>query len=263
MGREGIDAEPRVRVPVVSGSEQSLQLSIVIPAFREARKIAEDIRAADKYLCSRRLSGEIIVVDDGSPDETARIAEGLVREVPTLRVISYRPNRGKGYALRTGIRAARGRIIMFADAGLCVPYDDLDPALDLLKRGVDVAVGSRCAAGAEILEAQPLHRRLGSAVFWLVVRTCFPLPAGVRDTQCGFKAFKGDVARRLYAECIVDRMMIDIDMLSRACRQGYNVAEFPVRWTNDPDTRFEPVVGSWHILLELARIWWDLNVTHR
>lgn len=242
---------------------QEVDLSIVIPAFREAGKIAADVRAADKYLRDRQLHGEIVVVDDGSPDETAEIARGLGGEIPSLRVLAYRPNRGKGYALRTAMATTRGKVVMFADAGLCVPYDDADVGRALLERGADIAVGSRRTAGTTIVQAQPFYRRAGSQMFWLVIRTCFAFNRAVHDTQCGFKLFTGHVGRRLYATCRVDRMMIDIDMLCRAARLGYRLVEFPVHWTNDPDTRFKPVSGSWQNAAELARIWWDLNVRHR
>jgi len=242
---------------------RSIDLSIVIPAFREARKIAADIRAANAYLCARRLRGEIIVVDDGSQDATAQVAQGLCVEVSGLQVIRYQPNRGKGYALRTGMAATRGDVVMFADAGLCVPYDDADTGRALLEHGVDVAIGSRRTAGSEIVQAQALHRRAGSRMFWLTIRASFRFAEGIHDTQCGFKVFRGDIGRALYARCLVDRMMIDIDMLCRAARLGYRVAEFPVRWTNDPDSRFKPVSGSWQNAVELARIWWDLNVSSR
>lgn len=239
---------------------REIDLSIVIPAFREAAKIVHDIRAASEYVRRRRLSAEIVVVDDGSPDDTAAVARGLGAQVPELRVIAYRPNRGKGYALRTGIAHTRGRVVMFADAGLCVPYDDADVGLDLIARGAHIAVGSRRAGGAEIRQAQPLHRRAGSRVFWVLVRAGFPFSAAVHDTQCGFKFFVGDVARTVYAGCLIDRMMSDIEVLSRATRLGYRIVEFPVHWTADPDTRFDPVSGSWQSLGELSRIWWNLNV---
>jgi dolichyl-phosphate beta-glucosyltransferase len=244
----------------VSAAAPGCGLSIVIPAFREAHKITADIRAADTYLRDRRLEGEIIVVDDGSPDDTAAVARRLTPDVTGLRVIAYRPNRGKGHALRTGMAATRGDVVMFADAGLCVPYEDADVGRDLLARGVDIAVGSRRAGGAEIRRPQPLYRRVGSQAFWLVVRTSFPFGGAVHDTQCGFKIFKGAVARDVYARCVIDRMMIDIEMLSRATRLGYRLAEFPVRWTSDPDTRFRPLSGSWQNVAELCRIWWALNL---
>jgi dolichyl-phosphate beta-glucosyltransferase len=235
-------------------------LSIVIPAFREAQKIGADVQAADKYLRDRRLTGEIIVVDDGSPDGTAAAAEAAAREIESLRVISYRPNRGKGYAIRTGMAATRGRVAMFVDAGLCVPYDDADVGMERLARGADIAIGSRRTVGAEIVQAQARYRRLGSRLFWLIVRTAFPATRCVNDTQCGFKLFAGDVGRDVYRRCAIDRMMIDIEMLCRAARLGYRIEEFPVHWTNDPDTRFKPLSGSWQNLRELCRIWWNLNI---
>lgn len=243
----------------MTASGSGCSLSIVIPAFREAHKISVDIRAADTYLRDRRLHGEILVVDDGSPDDTAAVARRLTADIPSLRVIAYRPNRGKGHALRTGMAATRGAVVMFADAGLCVPYDDADAGRALLDRGVDIAIGSRRAGGAAILQRQAFHRRFGSRVFWQVVRACFPFDARIHDTQCGFKIFKGTVARDLYARCVIDRMMIDIEMLSWAARLGYRVAEFPVHWSSDPDTRFRPLSGSWQNLVELCRIWRALN----
>src|SRR5262249_45129844 len=121
----------------------SIELSIVIPAFREERKVGVDILAAQKYLDDRRVRGEIIGVDRGSPDATGKVAAAMAREIDPLRVIAYRPNRGKGWAIRTGMAASVGRVVMFADAGLCVPYDDADVGLALLDAGADVAIGSR------------------------------------------------------------------------------------------------------------------------
>ncbi|MCL5292378.1 MAG: glycosyltransferase family 2 protein [Actinobacteria bacterium] len=237
---------------------ESVYLSIIIPAFCEEAKIGKDVRAASAYLAEKELTGEIIVVDDGSTDRTAETAKALAEGIPNLRVISYKRNRGKGYAVRTGIRESKGKYVMFADTGLCVPYEYVDIGLRKLNDGADIAIGSRRYQGAEIVKAQPLYRRLGSKVFWLVIKAWLSLPGGVTDTQCGFKVLKGDIARKLYSECTIDGFMLDIDMLCRAEQAGYKIVEFPVAWTNDSDTRYNPITGTWHNFKQLYRIW--LNV---
>lgn len=233
----------------------SIELSIVIPAFREGRKIERDIRAAAAFLRRHvRGAGEICVVDDGSPDDTEQCARALMHDFPELRVFRHAPNRGKGYALRVGVAAARGRRIMFADAGGCVPYEDARAGLELVERGVPFAHGSRRIRGAVVARAQPWYRRVGSRVFrWLVGR-CMGVPAVLRDTQCGFKVYDGDAARRVFDDCVTDGYMLDMELILRARRKGMEIREFPVRWRNDADSRFRPVRGSWRNLRDLVRI---------
>jgi dolichyl-phosphate beta-glucosyltransferase len=233
----------------------AIELSIVIPAFKERAKIQRDVRAAHAFLQQRFLGrGELVVVDDGSPDDTAAQARALAGEVPELRVLRYEPNRGKGHALKTGIAATRGRYVLFADAGLCVPYDDALAGLALVQDGFDVANGSRRTAASQVRVAQPLHRRVGSKAFWLFVKAFLRIPRHVRDTQCGFKVYRGDVARELFAETITDGFMFDVEVIRRAAKKGRRIAEFPVHWSNDADTRYKPIRGTWRNLRELVRI---------
>ncbi len=233
----------------------SVDLSIVIPAFREGKKIQTDIRAAHQFLDEQFSgTGEIIVVDDGSPDDTADRARDLESEIPNLRVIRYEENRGKGFALRTGISASCGERVMFADAGMCVPYDDALAGIEMVGNGVDLAHGSRRAEGAEIEVPQPTYRRVGSKVFWVVVKTFLGIPDHISDTQCGFKVYKGDVARDLYGECITDGFMLDIELIRRAAKQKLTIKEFPVHWSNDQATTYKPVSGTARNFKELARI---------
>ncbi len=230
-------------------------LSIVIPAFREGAKIETDIRAAHDYLSqSLSGSGEIIVVDDGSPDDTAARAEALRRDCPELRVIRCAQNRGKGFALRTGIAASRGRQVMVADAGHCVPFAEAAKGLALVARGTAFAHGSRRAAGASIERAQPGYRRIGSRLFWLFVRGCMGIPRGLSDTQCGFKVYDGSAARRVYRESFSDGFMLDIELIRRAKNHGLEIREFPVKWRCDTDSRYAPVAGTLRNLHELVRI---------
>lgn len=233
-----------------------MELSIVIPAYDESRKIARDVEAAAAFLKSRDLAGEIIVVDDGSTDGT-REAAGEV-EMPQnvkLEVIRYEEHRGKGYAVRTGINRSSGRYVMFADSGGCVPYEDTLRGLDLLKSGAwDIAHGSRKMRGCHIEKAQSLYRRLCSRMFhWFVIHD-MKIPAGFTDTQCGFKIYKGDVARHLYGEAVTDGFTFDIEIIMRAQREGYRIKEFPIDWTCDRDSRLSPTRSSWPVLSELLAL---------
>jgi dolichyl-phosphate beta-glucosyltransferase len=231
-----------------------IDLSIVIPAYCESGKINADIRAAADFLRSRGFSGEIIVVDDGSPDDTARRALANTTEFPELTVLRYGDNRGKGHALRCGIAKATGRNILFADSGLCVPYDIAAIGMIMLDTGMcDIAHGSRRMRGS-VKRAQPLYRRLGSRVFAFVVHALMGIPLYISDTQCGFKLYRRDVAQRLYGEAFTDGFMFDTEIILRALRADVRILEFPVLWSNDSDTRYDPVKGTLRNLAELWRI---------
>jgi len=229
-------------------------LSIVIPAFKETAKIDADIRAADVFLSTHGLRGEIIVVDDGSPDDTARRALELTPQFPHLRVLRYETNRGKGHALRYGIAQASGRNVLFADSGLCVPYDIAQLGLTMLELNMcDIAHGSRRMRGS-VRRRQPLYRRIGSQVFALVVHTFMGIPSYISDTQCGFKIYRREVAQKLYGAAFTDGFMFDTEIILRALRHGYRILEFPVFWSNDSDTRYDPVKGTIRNLVELTKI---------
>lgn len=240
----------------LEGYNPLMDLSIVIPAYNESRKITQDVESAAAFLEHHRLAGEIIVVDDGSQDNTGEIARKV--QVPPnlkLNVIRYEEHRGKGYGVRTGINASSGKYVMFADSGSCVPYEDTLRGLDLLRDGVcDIAHGSRKMRGCRIDKAQSLYRRLCSKAFhWLVIRD-MGIPAEFTDTQCGFKMYKGDVARNLYAKAVTDGFTFDIEIIMLAQREGYRIKEFPIDWTCDRDSRLSPTRNSWRVLSELLTI---------
>jgi dolichyl-phosphate beta-glucosyltransferase len=233
-----------------------MDLSIVIPAYEESRKIAGDIKAAADFLVPHNLSGEIIVVDDGSKDSTAKTAEN-VRIPPgvKLEIIRYESHSGKGYAVRKGIEQTKGNYVMFADSGHCVPYDDTLRGLELLKTDTcDIAHGSRKIPGCRIEKSQSLYRRICSKIFhWFVIHD-MKIPPELTDTQCGFKIYKGDVARHLYGQCVTDGFMFDIEIIMRARKEGYRIKEFPINWTCDRDSRLSPTRSLRCVLAELAAI---------
>jgi dolichyl-phosphate beta-glucosyltransferase len=233
-----------------------MDLSIVIPALNESKKIGRDVEEAAAFLEDNKLAGEIIVVDDGSNDNTAEIAESAEISTAIHRsVFRYEHHRGKGYAVRAGIKQTIGEYVMFADSGCCVPYEDVLRGLTLLKNGeCDIAHGSRKMRGCHIEKTQSLYRQICSKMFhWFVIHY-MKVPAEFTDTQCGFKIYKGDVARHLYGECITDGFIFDIEIILRARKEGYCIKEFPIDWTCDRDSRLSPTRSSWRVLYELITI---------
>lgn len=233
-----------------------MDLSIVIPAFEEGHKIARDVIAAAAFLETNRLRGEIIVVDDGSGDNTAQAAGSA--PVPLgveRRVIRCPSHRGKGHGVRCGMTQTTGQYTMFADCGVCIPYDNARVGLDMLQNGVcDIAHGSRRHLQSAILRDQPWHRRLLSRTFKWTVRTMLGVPRQFTDTQCGFKLYRGDVARELYGQCITDGFMFDIEIILRAVKKGYRIGEFPVQWACDRDSRLSVTRTPWPVLAELRAL---------
>ncbi len=233
-----------------------MDLSIVIPAYNESKKIERDIKEASSFLTSNNLKGEIIIVDDGSKDNTSQTAQNI--KIPPevkIKVLCYDNHRGKGYAVRKGIEQTTGQYVMFADSGCCVPYKDTLIGLELIKKGeCEIAHGSRKMSGCHIEKPQSMYRRICSKIFHLFVIHDMKIPAEFTDTQCGFKIYKGDIARKLYSQCQTDGFVFDIEIITLAQKAGYRIKEFPIDWTCDPDTRLSPSRSSWRILKDLLQI---------
>lgn len=230
-------------------------LSIVIPAYNEQDKIARDIAAAAAYLSSASDGGELIVVDDGSTDTTvAAAAKACDNAAIETRVLTI-AHAGKGAAVRNGIIASRGDVVMFADAGLCISYEEADRGIALVRSGrCDVAHGSRYHPESIIVKKKGLFRRFASAVF----RAALPVAVGIRgsytDTQCGFKVYNGDVARRIYGACVSDGYFFDLEVILRAERAGASICEFPVHWKSDSDSRLSLFRSLAEVFFAVQRI---------
>ncbi|MFZ0035275.1 MAG: glycosyltransferase [Sedimentisphaerales bacterium] len=233
-----------------------MDISIVIPAFEENKKIGRDVEAASVFLKSNNLAGEIIIVDDGSSNGTAKAAEKV--EVPAgtvLKVVRLPRHRGKGCAIRSGIKQTSGEYVMFADCGCCVPYENVLDGLKLLKSGVcDIAHGSRKIPGSNILRSQSWYRRVCARIFHWFIVYAMKIPAELTDTQCGFKIYKGEVGRKLYRECVTDGFMFDVEIIMRALKQGLRIKEFPIEWSCDSDSRLSPARSLWRFSSELITI---------
>lgn len=228
-----------------------IDLSLVIPAYNEESRLPSGVAAALAHLRARGLPFEVVLSDDGSTDGTLDWMEAQAAAEPEVRVVSHRPNRGKGRAIADGVAASTGRLVLVSDADFSTPIDQL-PRLELaLTAGAGVAIGSRAKKGAREID-QPLHRRLMGKVFNLIVQAIL-LP-GLWDTQCGFKLLEGDLARRLCAELRIDGFAYDVELLWRARGAGAAIAEIPVRWLNSDSTRVAPMRDSLRMLRDVVAL---------
>ena len=240
----------------VETEKSVIELTIVIPAFNEARKIAADIFAADNFFSSEGISGEIIVVDDGSTDNTADIARKAGQSIQSDSIVDQLGrNRGKGCAVRTGVLKGRGEFVVFVDSGSCVPYREIKRGVELIRSGqCQIAHGSRKMKDCHIVQPQSFYRKICSKLFhWFLIHDIKKL-GNLTDTQCGFKVYQGDIARELYAQSTIDGFMFDVEMVLLALSGGYTIREFPVDWSWDPDSRLKPGHEAIRVLNDLVKL---------
>jgi glycosyltransferase involved in cell wall biosynthesis len=227
-------------------------LSLIIPAYNEGARIAPSLAEAAAYLAASGLDYEIIVVNDGSTDGTAALIERLSAGRQDLRLVSYEINRGKGHAIRAGVAAARGDYIMFTDADLSIPIAITAEFLGALRGGYDIAIASRWHPRSSNAVPPPLRRRVMGGVFrWCVRRL---VVSDVRDTQCGCKAYRADVARNLFARQRIDRFSFDAEVIFLAARAGYRIKEVPFALRHTPGSSVRPLRDSTLMLRDLLRI---------
>jgi dolichyl-phosphate beta-glucosyltransferase len=227
----------------------SLRYSVIIPAYNEVRSIARAI--AETYAAFSRFGEpfEIIVVDDGSRDETRAMVEGASKAFPGVVLIRHERNQGKGAAVKTGVAAAQGEIFLFLDADLATHPSEFEQCIPLFGAH-DIVIGSRRTAGAEIVEGQPWHRVLAGRTFNAIIRGYLGLP--FLDTQCGFKAFKAN-AKPLFAELGTSGWVFDVELLGQAMKRGMRIAEVPVAWKNGRESRVK-IGDAGKIIQELRAV---------
>jgi glycosyltransferase involved in cell wall biosynthesis len=233
----------------------SASLSVIIPAYNEAARLEKTLRGVVDYLRQNRPGAEVIVVDDGSSDETADLARKVFQDSGDLRtsVISYKSNLGKGRAVRLGLQAARGDVALFSDADLSTPIDEEKKLVEPIANGdCDVAFGSRALDRSLIGVHQSWRREQGGRVFNLVVRVATGLPFW--DTQCGFKAFRMSVCRPLIEAATIDRFGFDVELLYLAFRAGLNLKEIPVRWDHNEGSKITLFTDSFKMVNEVGLI---------
>jgi glycosyltransferase involved in cell wall biosynthesis len=233
----------------------SASLSVVIPAYNEAVRLGKTLPAVVNYLRGSWPDAEVIVVDDGSTDDTAALAREVFDKSAGLRtsVISYRSNLGKGRAVRLGLLATRGDIALFSDADLSTPITEAPKLIEpIVSGGFDVTFGSRALDRKLIGVHQSWRREQGGRVFNLVVRLATGLPFW--DTQCGFKAFRMSVTRPLIEAATVDRFGFDVELLYLAFRAGLRLKEVPVRWDHNEGSKISLMSDSFRMVSEVGLI---------
>jgi dolichyl-phosphate beta-glucosyltransferase len=224
-------------------------LSIVIPAFNEEARVGPTLREYVAYCRQGARRVELIVVDDGSLDRTSAVVNTLGSEYPEIRLIRLAENQGKGHAVRSGVVNARGRFVLFADADGATALSEIERLEAALEAGADVAIGSRAVADAGVKVRARLYRRVIGRIFHGLVEA-LTVP-GVKDTQCGFKLFRGPVAHDLFSRMRIRGFSFDVEVLMMAQRRGFRIAEIPVNWTHQPGSKVNLVTDSARMVRDL------------
>jgi len=224
-------------------------ISVVIPAYNEERRISKTLKIISDFFAGTQYSYEILVVDDGSTDKTAQKVKDL--HLKKVRVLSYKINRGKGYAVNYGVSRAGGEFILFADADNSTPFEQIESLL-ANAAGKDVIIGSRYLPGSNIKIKQPLSRRFGARFGNLLIRSIL-LPK-IKDTQCGFKIFRKKAAREIFSRQTIWRWGFDIEILYIAKKLRYKIKEVPIEWLNDEGSKVQSPLVFLSTLGELFRI---------
>ncbi|RXH55257.1 dolichyl-phosphate beta-glucosyltransferase [Granulicella sibirica] len=230
-------------------------LSIVIPAYNECARIEATLERVLECVQQRGWDAEVLVIDDGSTDETPQIVERWMKLHPRLHLLKNPGNRGKGYSVRSGLLQAAGDIVMFTDADLSAPMEEAELLFAALDRGADVAIGSRWLDKARQTAHQPLYRRFFGRCFNGVVRLAMGLP--FKDTQCGFKAFKRPVAQMIFRLQRIERWGFDPEILYLARKLKFRVEEVPVTWGHDERSRISYLKDGMKMLEEVGVIRWN------
>ena len=232
--------------------------SIVIPAYNEGQRLGETLEKVLAYVRQQGWDAEVIVVNDGSRDNTAQIVRTFAEKNRILRLVENPGNRGKGYSVRNGILNSRGDIVVFSDADLSSPIDEMPKLLQALAAGADIAIGSRWLRSELQTQRQSLHRQLFGRVFNGLNRLILGLQ--FKDTQCGFKAFTRRAAQTILPLQRIERWGFDPEILFLARKFGFRVAEVPVRWGHVGGTRINPLMDGARMFEEMLRIrWYDMT----
>ena len=225
-------------------------LSVIIPAFNESERIVSTLKNVTAYLEAQIYTWEILVVDDGSEDDTALLVNRTAEEISGVRLLP-REHFGKGWAVRAGMLEAQGSYRFMCDADLAMPIEWLDKFLDKMDAGVDIVIGSREIEGARRFD-EPQYRHIMGRIFNWVVRAI--AVKGFQDTQCGFKCFREDAANELFSRQRSKRMGFDAEILFLALKKGYSVVEMPVEWHHQTGSKVRPGVDSLDMLKDTLLI---------
>jgi dolichyl-phosphate beta-glucosyltransferase len=228
--------------------------SIVIPAYNESARLGATLERVLGYIHGQGWNVEVIVVNDGSRDNTAEIVRAFASKDPCVRLIENPGNRGKGYSVRNGMLNSQGRIVLFSDADLSSPIEEAPKLFHALEQGADIAIGSRWLRSETQTQRQPLHRQLFGRIFNLALRLTLGLH--FKDTQCGFKAFKREALETIFPLQKIERWGFDPEILFLARKFKFKVKEVPVLWGHSGGTRINPLIDGSRMVQEMLRIRW-------
>jgi len=229
--------------------------SIIIPAYNEGKRIPATLRSVVDCIRARSWDAEVVVVNDGSQDDTAAVVREIAESAPEIRLLENPKNCGKGYSVRHGILHALGDIVMFTDADLSSPIEEAEGLFAAIAEGADMAIGSRWLATSRQTHRQPLYRQFFGRCFNLLTRMVMNLPFA--DTQCGFKAFTRSAAQTVFQLQTIERWGFDPEILFIALKRGYQIKEVPVSWAHDARTRISYLRDGMQMLKELAIVRWN------
>ena len=229
-----------------------IELSVIIPAYNEESRLPKTLESVYQYLKNRGGSFEVVVVDDGSHDNTSDLVLEYGKEHPEVRLLSYQPNRGKGFAVRSGMMAAKGERMLIDDADGSSPIEEVARLEQALANGADVAIGSRAKPDESREVKALLHRKFIGNTFNAIVQSLL-LP-GLYDTQCGFKLFKREAARDIFSVNRIDGFGFDVEVLYIAKMRSYKIEELAINWANMEGSKVNVLVDSPKMLLEVLKV---------
>jgi len=233
-----------------------MYLSVIVPAYNEEKRLPATLSDIDRYLSKQNYDYEIIVVSDGSTDNTVEIVKNLMAKNKNLRILDYKENKGKGFGVRQGMLEAKGEFRLFTDADNSTSIDQVEKMWPYFNESYDIVIGSRDVKGAILDPPQPLYRRLLGEIFGLLTNILCGT-WGIKDSQCGFKGFTKKSAENIFPKCKIDRFAFDPEILIIGKKLGYKIREMPVHWKNDPKSKvkFKSMIKMG---LDLLKIRWNL-----
>jgi len=229
------------------------KISIVIPGYNEEKRIGDSLKKIGKYLKDRKLDYEIIFVDDGSKDNTLSVVEKCRKDLKLkIRMMSYKQNHGKGYAVRKGILAANHPLVLFSDSDLATPIEELNKFLKFIDKGFDIVIASRRMKNSNIVVKQSGYRHVGGAILPLLIKML--AVRGFKDTQCGFKLFKTAKAKKIAKLQTLENFSFDVEQLFIAQKMGLKIKEVPVTWIDKAGSKVNFIKDGFSMLNDLFKI---------
>mgnify|MGYP001559419340 FL=1 len=233
-----------------------MYLSVIIPAYNEEKHIRKTVESVYQYLSGKNIEHEILVVNDGSTDKTNDIVRSVLPAIPTLQLLNYEQNNGKGFVVRQGMLKAKGQYRLFTDADNATSIDHLEKMMPFFNQGYDVIIGSIALKESTVASgSEPLWRRIFGTMGNLFIQI-MAVP-GIQDTQRGFKIITAKAAQNIFSKMTIDRWGFDIEMLALARRFGYKIKEVPITWKNNPNSHVK-LNAYFQVLMETVKIRWNL-----